>query len=93
MDLFTENRPETCAGLGLDCGTCVRRCASSTAAVCQDLQPYGAHKVFHQLYPSSACHPMAEAFVRAYQEAVAPEALKSAIPVLRAARASAAAAA
>jgi hypothetical protein len=87
MDLFTENRPETCAGLGLDCGTCVRRCASSTAAVCQDLQPYGAHKVFHQLYPSSACHPMAEAFVRA------PEALISAIPVLRAARASAAAAA
>jgi hypothetical protein len=56
--------------------------------ICQDLQPYGAHKVFLQLYPSPACHPMAETFVRAYQEAVTPS-----IPVMRVARASAAAAA
>jgi hypothetical protein len=88
MDLLTENRPETCIDLGLDCGTCVQRCASTTAVVCQDLQPYGAHKVFLQLYPSPACHPMAEAFVRAYQEAVTPS-----MPVMRTARASAAAAA
>ena len=88
MELFAENRPETCAGLGLDCGTCVQRCATTTAAICQDLQPYGAHKVFHQLYPSAACHPMAEAFVRAYQEAVTP-----AMPVMRSAHARAAAAA
>jgi hypothetical protein len=88
MDLFTENRPETCAGLGLDCGTCVQRCASTTAAVCQDLQPSGAYKVFHQLYPSPGCHPMAEAFVRAYLEAVTPS-----MPIMISARASAAAAA
>jgi len=72
MDLFSENRPETCASLGLDCGTCVHRCASTTAAVCQDLQPSGAYKVFHQLYTSPGCHPMAEAFVRTYLEAVTP---------------------
>jgi hypothetical protein len=88
MDLFAENRPETCAGLGLDCGTCVQRCASTTAAVCQDLLPSGAHRIFLQLYPSTACHPMAEAFVRAYLEAVTPS-----MPVMRSARASAAAAA
>ena len=88
MDLFTENRPETCAGLGLDCGTCVQRCASTTAAVCHDLQPSGAHQVFRQLYPSPGCHPMAEAFVRAYVEAVTP-----CMPVMRSARARAAAAA
>jgi hypothetical protein len=88
MDLFLENRPETCSNLGLDCGTCVGRCASTTAAVCQDLQPSGAHRIFLQLYPSPACHPMAEAFVRAYLEAVTPS-----MPVMRTARASAAAAA
>jgi hypothetical protein len=88
MDLFIENRPETCSSLGLDCGTCVNRCASTTAAVCGDLQAYGAHKVFLQLYPSPACHPMAEAFVRAYQDAVTPS-----MPVMRTARVSAAAAA
>jgi hypothetical protein len=88
MELFAENRPETCAGLGLDCGTCVQRCASTTAAVCQELQPSGAHRVFRQLYPSPACHPMAEAFVRAYLDAVAPS-----MPVMRAARVVAAAAA
>ena len=88
MDLFAENRPETCAGLGLDCGTCIERCASTTAAVCHDLLPSGAHKIFLQLYPSPGCHPMAEAFVRAYQEAVTPS-----MPVMRAVRASAAAAA
>jgi hypothetical protein len=88
MDLFAENRPETCSNLGLDCGTCVQRCASTTAAVCQDLLPSGAHRIFLQLYPSTACHPMAEAFVRAYLEAVTPS-----MPVMRPARASAAAAA
>jgi len=88
MDLLLENRPETCSNLGLECGTCVQRCASTTAAVCHDLLPSGAHRIFLQLYPSSACHPMAEAFVRAYQEAVTPSR-----PVMRAVRASAAAAA
>jgi hypothetical protein len=88
MDLFAENRLETCVDLGLDCGTCVQRCASTTAAVCPDLQAYGAHKVFLQLYQSPACHPMAEAFVQAYQEAVTPS-----MPVMRSARASAAVAA
>jgi hypothetical protein len=88
MDLFIENGPEFCSSVGLDCGTCIQRCASTTAILCQDLQPSGAHKVFLQLYPSPACHPMAEAFVRTYLDAVTPS-----MPVMRSARISAAAAA
>lgn len=90
MDLFTDNRPETCANVDLDCDSCVQRCAATTASICGGLLPSGAHKVFFQLYPSSACHPMAESFVRAYQDAVTPA---KPIPVMtRAARATAAAA-
>ena len=70
MDLFTENQPETCSNLGLDCGTCIQRCASTTAAICPDLQPSGVHRIFFQLYSSPGCHPMAHAFMRAYDEAV-----------------------
>jgi hypothetical protein len=88
MDLLIENGPEFCSSVGLDCGTCIERCASTTATLCRDLQPLGAHRVFFQLYPSPGCHPMAEAFVRAYQAAVTPS-----MPVVRAARASAAVAA
>jgi hypothetical protein len=88
MELVTENRPETCTSLGLDCGTCIQRCASTTAAICQDLQPSAVHRVFFQLYPSPGCHPMAHAFMRAYEDASMP--LK---PMVVAARASAAAAA
>jgi len=87
MDLFTENQPESCARVGLDCDGCVQRSASTTATVCQDLLPSGAHRVFFQLYSSPACHPMAEAFVAAYQDAVTPS-----MPVMRSARVSAVAA-
>jgi hypothetical protein len=92
MDLLNEIGPEFCSKTGLDCDSCVQRCASTTAAVCQDLQPYGAHRVFLQLYPSPACHPMAAAFVEAYQDAVAPS-IPPAITMTRAARVTAAAAA
>jgi hypothetical protein len=88
MDLVTENRPETCSNLGLDCGTCIQRCASTTAAICPDLEPAGVHRMFFQLYPSPGCHAMAHAFMRAYQDADAPSK-----PMVIAARASAAAAA
>src|SRR5271168_5012893 len=88
MDLVTENQPETCSSLGLDCGTCIQRCASTTAAICQHLQPAGVQRVFFQLYASPGCHPMAHAFMRAYEEASQP--LK---PMVVAARAGAAAAA
>jgi hypothetical protein len=91
MDLFIENQPELCSRVGLDCGTCIQCCASTTATVCQDLQPSGAHRLFFQLYPSRGCHPMAEAFVRAYQEAVKPSKLPKL--VAQSARISAAAAA
>lgn len=89
MDLVTENRPETCSSIGLDCATCIQRCASTTAAVCPDLQPAGVHRIFFQLYASPGCHPMAHAFMRAYDEASQP----SKKPIAVAARASAAAAA
>jgi hypothetical protein len=88
MELVTENRPETCLTLGLECGTCIQRCASTTAAICQDLQPASVHRMFYQLYPSSGCHPMAHAFARAYDDASRPSK-----PMVVAARVSAAAAA
>jgi hypothetical protein len=88
MDFATENRPETCSSLGLDCGTCIQRCASTTAAICHDLQPSGVHRIFFQLYSSPGCHPMANAFARAYDEASKPSK-----PLMVAARVSAAAAA
>jgi hypothetical protein len=88
MDLVTENRPETCSSLGLDCGTCIQRCASTTAAICPDLEPVGVHRIFFQLYGSPGCHHMAHAFMRAYHDASTPSK-----PMVVAARASAAAAA
>jgi len=52
------------------------------------LQPAGVHRIFFQLYPSSACHVMAHAFMRAYDDAGTPKK-----PMVIAARANAAAAA
>jgi hypothetical protein len=88
MDFVIENRPDSCSSLGLDCGTCVQRCASTTASICPDLQPAGVHRMFFQLYPSQACHPMASSFARAYHDATIPSK-----PMGIAVRASAAAAA
>jgi hypothetical protein len=88
MDLVSENRPETCATLGLDCASCVQRCASTTAAICPDLQLAGVQRLFLQLYASPGCHPMAHAFARAYEEATTPSK-----PIAAVTRASAAAAA
>ncbi|HEX5228748.1 MAG TPA: hypothetical protein VFW44_13610 [Bryobacteraceae bacterium] len=72
MDFATENRPETCSNLGLECSACVSRCAATTAAICPDLLPSGVHKMFFQLYPSAGCQPMAFAFQRAYEAAATP---------------------
>ena len=73
MDLFAnENCPETCSTLGLDCGSCTRKAASSVASICGGLDPQGLKQVFFQLYSSPGCRPMAQAFELAYQEATAP---------------------
>jgi len=88
MDFVTENRPETCSNLGLDCGTCIQCCAATTATICPDLQPAGVHRMFFQLFASPGCHPMAHAFLLAYEDAVTPSK-----PMGVAARATAAAAA
>jgi len=72
MDFATENRPESCSTLGLECSACIQRCASSMAAVCPDLAPAGVHRIFFQVYSSPGCHPMAHAFMRAYQDAATP---------------------
>ncbi|MGD0301360.1 MAG: hypothetical protein ABSE86_30145 [Bryobacteraceae bacterium] len=73
MDLFvTENRPESCSALGLDCGTCTRRAASSVASICGGLDPQGVEQIFFQLYSSPGCRPMAQAFELAYLEATVP---------------------
>jgi len=89
MDLVTENRPETCSSIGLDCDTCIQRCASTTAGVCPDLQPAAVHRIFFQLYASPGCHPMAHAFLSAYHDASRP----SKKPMVAVAHAGAAAAA
>jgi hypothetical protein len=88
MDLATDNRPETCSSLGLECGACINRCAANTAIVCPNLEPAGVHRVFFELYPSPGCQPMAYAFLRAYDAALTPSK-----PIAVAARAGAAAAA
>ena len=88
MHELTENRPETCFTLGLDCGECVQQSATTVAAICQGLQPNGVLQIFFQLYPSAGCHPMAPAFERAYA-ALSP----CSKPMARATRVDAAAAA
>ncbi|HEV8039580.1 MAG TPA: hypothetical protein VGP62_12005 [Bryobacteraceae bacterium] len=73
MDSFAnENWPETCSTLGLDCGSCTRKAASSVASICGGLDPQGLKQIFFQLYSSPGCRPMAQAFELAYQEATAP---------------------
>jgi hypothetical protein len=68
MDLLTENRPETCLSLGLDCGSCVHQSAATVAKVCRGLEAHGVQQIFFQLYPSPGCRPMARAFELAYHE-------------------------
>jgi len=73
MDLLAnENWPESCSTLGLDCGTCTRKAASSVASICGGLDAQGIKQIFFQLYSSPGCRPMAPAFELAYQEATAP---------------------
>ena len=67
MDLFTENSPETCSSLGLDCGDCIHR-AGATVARISSLEPNGVLKIFFQLYPSPGCRHMAHAFEMAYRQ-------------------------
>ncbi len=70
MDLLlSENWPETCAALGLDCGSCTRKSAATVAKICFGLESHGVQRVFLELYPSPGCRPMAAAFELAYREA------------------------
>ena len=74
MDLLvSENRPETCSNLGLDCGTCMRNAASSVAGICHGLDSQGLIRIFFGMYPSQACHPMAPVFESSYREATTCE--------------------
>jgi hypothetical protein len=68
MDLFTENSPQSCSNIGLDCGTCVHRSAASVAALCRGLDSAGLEQIFFQLYPSPGCRAMTPIFALAYQE-------------------------
>jgi hypothetical protein len=70
--LIDENRPETCAALGLDCRTCVQKSASSVAHVCHGLESTGILRIFTHMYTSQGCSPMAAAFEAAYVEASTP---------------------
>ena len=74
MDLLViENGPKTCLNVGLDCGTCMRKAASSVAAICDGLNSQGLIRIFFGMYPSQACHPMAPVFESAYREATTCE--------------------
>ena len=68
MDLLTENSPETCSSLGLDCGTCVHQAAAMVGKICRTLDPNGVQQIFFQLFTSPGCRPMAQAFELAYRE-------------------------
>jgi hypothetical protein len=70
--LATENWPESCSSLGLDCGTCVHKAASSVASICGGLDSQGLMQIFLQLYPSAGCRPMAQTFEMAYQQTAIP---------------------
>jgi hypothetical protein len=70
--LAMENWPESCSALGLDCGSCTRKAASSVASICGGLDSTGLKQIFFQLYSSPGCHPMATAFESAYQDATTP---------------------
>ena len=72
MDLLTENSPETCSSLGLDCGTCIHQAAAMVAKICRTAEPQGIQRIFFQLYPSAGCRPMAHAFELAYREESMP---------------------
>ncbi len=94
MDLLTENRPETCASLGLKCGACVRQAAQSVAGVCRGMDPAGVQQIFIQLYPSPFCRPMAHTFAIAYSELAQPApAILKFVPVSAVAASAASAAA
>ena len=92
MDSYvTENRPETCSNLGLDCRTCVRHAASSVASICQTIESQGLFQIFLSMYPSEACHPMAGMFEAEYQEAATPECFPALVATASLASAAAAA--
>ncbi len=73
MEPFIENRPETCAALGLKCGSCVRDAAASVAGICRGLSATGLQSIFIQLFPSPGCRPMAQAFEMAYRDCSQPQ--------------------
>jgi len=73
MDLLTENSPESCSNIGLECGSCVHACAVSVAAICRDLEPNNVQQIFFQLYPAPGCHAMAPVFGLAYQQLCAAQ--------------------
>jgi len=66
--LLTDNRPETCLALGLDCATCVRKSAASIVRICHGIESHDTQGIFLQLYPSAGCRPMASAFELACRE-------------------------
>ena len=68
MDQLTENRPETCLSLGLDCGSCIHQAAATVARICRGVEPRGVQQIFIQLFPSPGCQQMAHAFELAYRE-------------------------
>jgi hypothetical protein len=76
---ISDARPMACRHVGLDCGTCVRTCASRVASLCGPLGVDQQASVFFKLYPDGVCHRnlgrFKIAYGRALEESVAGDAL------------------
>lgn len=71
-----EHSPEdprlaACIAVDLECPDCVKQAASSVVAVCGARDAAGIDRIFHLLYPESACHAMREVFHASCDEELA----------------------
>lgn len=60
-----DRQLEHCRETGVSCRDCVFGCATSLAAVTSNLTNQQIRTMFVSMYPESACHVMAGAFVQA----------------------------
>jgi hypothetical protein len=67
--LMTENRPQSCSEVGLNCRDCVAESARQVAEVCRGLRGGMIGQLFVQIYADPACAPMHGHFAACYREA------------------------
>ena len=67
MNNAADDYPRICVEVGLTCETCTEATARQLATVCKGLQGKVIARLFVQLYPHSACAPMARHFAASYE--------------------------